>query len=131
MISYEISGKTASSVDVVLHLPSDRLPQLLTMIEKVDRVSTLADDQQKRIDALLEAGRQRLAVMKRDVIKQYVRLVDEGRCPIESVSLTLKVLKARYPNLYFDGVKHFLADSGVLRNVGYYNALKERKTKEV
>jgi hypothetical protein len=72
MITYEITGKTASNVDVVLYLPSDRLPNLLLLLERVDRLSTAVEDQQKRT----------------------------------------------------------LAAAGVLKNVGYYTALKKRNHKE-
>lgn len=130
MITYEISGKTASNVDVVLHLPSDRLPNLLLLLERVDRLSTAVEDQQKRVQAILEAGRQRVYIMDREIVKQYVQLIDEGRCPVDSISITLKSLKTRFPNLYYDGVKQTLAAAGVLKNVGYYTALKERNHKE-
>lgn len=130
MITFEISGKTASGVDVTLHLPSERLPNLLMMLERVDRTALDNESHQARVKLLIEEGRRRSALIVREIVKQYVQFIDEGRCPVESLSLTLKVLKTRYPNLYYDGVKQSLSSAGVLRNVGYYDALKERKNKE-
>ena len=127
MISYEISGKTCSTVDVILHVPSNRLPDLLTLIEKVDRVDNDRQNQQKRIVALVESGKQAFAITRQMVVNRYVSFIDQGRDPVDSVSLTLKILKDQRPNLTYDIVKSILAQTGVLKTTGFYQAQKERK----
>ncbi|MGB4599740.1 MAG: hypothetical protein WBI04_07155 [Trichlorobacter sp.] len=127
MISYEISGKTCSTVDVILHVPSERLPDLLSLLEKVDRVDNDRITQQKRVAALVEAGKLAFEVTRRMVVNRYVSFIDQGRDPLDSISLTVKILKDQRPNITYEGVKAILSQTGVLKTTGFYQAQRERK----
>jgi len=85
---------------VILHVPSERLPDLLSLLEKVDRVDNDRITQQKRVAALVEAGKLAFEVTRRMVVNRYVSFIDQGRDPLDSISLTVKILKDQTPKYH-------------------------------